>query len=100
MVQFIVDTIASRPDSYGNTYLFSWVKSTKSGKSIATLSDGDDNVKYIIQNLLRKRIFDFNQATIHSTYKEIPIREWYKRRKEIKLMEYDITKEMLLDLEK
>lgn len=91
MIRFIVDTVGSHTDVNGNRYFYASIRSTKTGQSIVITANGQDNVPQLI-----KRLFGLDWSEIHSTYTEIPIREWERRTKnkhDFCFLEQDLEKD-------
>lgn len=88
MVRFIVDTVGSKRDLYGNRYFFSRIRSTKTGKILEVRSDGEQNTPNQI-----KRLFALDWSEIHSTSSEIPKRQWETMAKNIPFLDRDLEKD-------
>lgn len=73
MIRFIVDTVSSLPDVYGNRYHFATITSVRTGKTLKLKSvGGDSNARGFVRNVADwsemhytnsdERIRQFNRA--------------------------------------
>ena len=93
MIRFIVETVSSNRDLYGNCYHFAQVTSTKTGKSLRIDSvGGESNASALV-----RRTLDLGWDDLFSTSQYLPKREWQRRANHgsTKLYEHNVTAKML-----
>lgn len=97
MIRFLIHTVSSRADVYGNRYHVATVTSTKSGRSFLVQNVGGEGN---IPGLLREYGFEWNE--LNSTREELPIRQWNARYGKLELgvrRESQVTRNDLVRLE-
>ena len=107
-IRFVVDSINSRADIYGNRYWSARVVSTKTGRAVWILNyGGQGNAEYLVRQLTGQ-----NYPAIFTTHEEVAIRKYnavYRdleaRRKEHGpeagyYYEHELTADILAALEK
>lgn len=84
MIRYIVETISSERDVYGNRYHFARVTSTKTGHSLVIDGvGGDRNAPITVSQLL-----DLYGGQVWETQSHLPIRDWQRHRKYATTGEY------------
>ena len=75
-IKFIVDTVMSKSDIYGNRYGYSVVTSTETGKSMTLRTPCHGNTTALL-----RRNWEWDE--INGSESELPIRQWNSLSKEI-----------------
>ena len=94
MIRFIIHTVSSKIDVYGNRYHLTQFTSTATGKSLQVEMGGEDNANFALRRLLELGWEDF-----HSSHADLPIREFNRLAKNNDHYEHRLTAEMLTALE-
>ncbi len=99
MIRYIVETVSSKRDVYGNCYHYAVITSTKTGKKlIIKHCGGPDNAKHYVH-----KVADWSE--MHATETIYPIRRYnqyaeYAEKEPHSFYEHELTDEMLLGIEK
>lgn len=98
MIRFIVETVSSKRDVYGNCYHYAIVTSTKTNKClIIKHCGGPDNARHYVHKVVE-------WSEMYSSETSLPIRQFDRLAKGIEkspvaFFEHELTNEMLLALE-
>lgn len=94
MIRFIVETVSSKPDGYGNRYHFADIVSTITGQSLRCTTGGESNGRALVMKTGAR--FD----ELHNTVCDgVPLRQWNHAAKFVTLHEHQVTPEMIVALE-
>lgn len=100
-VRFIVHTVSSRPDSFGNRSHWARITSTISGRSMLVCNvGGEENVRIEAQRALASIGAEDNYPAVINHTTEVPMRQWKGGlENSTAVYESQLTAELLLALE-
>ena len=98
-IRFIVHTVSSESDVYGNRHHYAVITSTKTGKGLTCVVGGESNARALVYDACGD-----NWAGIYSVESSVPKRVWKNRRdaqrENRSIYEHEVTTKMIQSLER
>ena len=95
MIRFIIHTVSSERDIYGNRWHFARVTSTRTGKELAFRTESPGNARVHVTQTT-----PLAYEEVYCIEETLPKRRWNEAVRGVELYEHNITADMLRALEK